>query len=312
MKSILFVFTFTFFFLNARMGFSEDHRTTPLPSRRPVAEKKNSVWNLWGIKERVFGAYEDTITWDVDIVFGKKATDNFAKAVLNFLHSSQGKRFIFKNKDTFLKNKLENTGSFEEAFWEEFEEWLKKKNYKDVLESQFVTAVNLLPLQPKLQLHLYYPQTPLRSAISRGVDSIQFLLADEMARTLPGGNLAPGILANGIRRAAQGGAILPSVQQSYNQSRNALTQRIINLIGVLTKKLVQEGIKKHGLDLKADVEVRAWESTAGFKKNPTFPIRSYFYAGNAKDAIIPYQVTEFLDSLDEYRFEDDVRNFGTR
>jgi hypothetical protein len=312
LKSILIVFTLIFFTANSFTAPSENHQGTPGVTRRPVTEQKDSIWNLWGIKERVWGAYDDTLTWDVDVVFGKKTTDHFAKAVLSFLKSPAGRRFVFRNKEMFLKNKLEETGNFEDAFWQAFDEWLKENYYKEGLQKNFAIAVNLLPSQPQLSIHLYYPQSTLRSAIMRGVDYIQFLLADEIARDLPGGNLAPGIIANGIRRASRGGAILASVQKSYNQSRNALTQRIIDLIGVLTKKLVQQGIAKEKLDLKADVTVSAWEQTENFKKNPTFPIRSYFYAANAKNAMVPYQVTQFLDSLDAYRFEEDLNRLGNR
>jgi hypothetical protein len=258
----------------------------------------------------VIDSYQDTISWEVELVFGKKAVDKLGKALLSFLVSPEGKRFIYQNKQTFLVNKLEETGDFEEAFWNSFESWLKDKNYKEALDTQIVGAINLLPLQPKLDIKAYYPQTPVRQTISRGVDHIQYLLAEDIARTMPGGGIAPGIIANGIRRASRGGAILPAVQKSYNQSRNALTERIVNLIGVVAKKLVQQGIEQRNIDIKASLTVTPWEKTEGFRKNPTFPIRSYYYAANAKKAIVPYQVTQFLDSIDEYDFQEEVKMFG--
>jgi hypothetical protein len=286
---------------------------TSHPSRRPRVfntEQNASVWDFWGLKQKVIDSYQDTISWEVELVFGKKAVDKLGKALLSFLVSPEGKRFIYQNKQTFLVNKLEETGDFEEAFWNSFESWLKDKNYKEALDTQIVGAINLLPLQPKLDIKAYYPQTPVRQTISRGVDHIQYLLAEDIARTMPGGGIAPGIIANGIRRASRGGAILPAVQKSYNQSRNALTERIVNLIGVVAKKLVQQGIEQRNIDIKASLTVTPWEKTEGFRKNPTFPIRSYYYAANAKKAIVPYQVTQFLDSIDEYDFQEEVKMFG--
>ena len=286
---------------------------TSHPSRRPRVfntEQNASVWDFWGLKQKVIDSYQDTISWEVELVFGKKAVDKLGKALLSFLVSPEGKRFIYQNKQTFLVNKLEETGDFEEAFWNSFESWLKDKNYKEALDTQIVGAINLLPLQPKLDIKAYYPQTPVRQTISRGVDHIQYLLAEDIARTMPGGGIAPGIIANGIRRASRGGAILPAVQKSYNQSRNALTERIVNLIGVVAKKLVQQGIEQRNIDIKASLTVTPREKTEGFRKNPTFPIRSYYYAANAKKAIVPYQVTQFLDSIDEYDFQEEVKMFG--
>jgi len=283
-------------------------------SRRPRVfdtEQNASVWDFWGLKQKVIDSYQDTISWEVELVFGKKAVDKLGKALLSFLFSPEGKRFIYQNKQTFLVNKLEETGDFEDAFWDSFESWLKEKNYKEALDTQIVGAINLLPLQPKLNIKAYYPQTPVRQTIIRGVDYIQYLLAEDIARTMPGGGIAPGIIANGIRRAARGGAILPVVQKSYNQSRNALTERIVNLIGVVAKKLVQQGVEQRNIDIKASLTVTPWEKTEGFRKNPTFPIRSYYYAANAKKAIVPYQVTQFLDSIDEYDFQEEVKKFGS-
>lgn len=282
--------------------------------RRPVVftpQQNASVWDFWGLKQKVIDSYQDTISWEVEVVFGKKAVDNLGKALLSFLFSSEGKRFIFQNKQGFLVNKLEETGAFEETFWKSFEEWIQEKGYKEALDTQIVGAINLLPLQPRLDVKAYYPQSPVRQAITRGVDHIQYLLADDIARTMPGGGIAPGLIANGIRRASRGGAILASVQKSYNQSRNALTERMVNLIGVVAKKLLQQGIDKRRLDIKASLTVASWESTDTFKKNPTFPIRSYFYAANAKKAIVPYQVTQFLDSIDQYDFQEEVKKIGS-
>lgn len=293
-------------------SFSEQgkHGSFERGVKRPTLnteENARSWWDLWGIKEKIIDSYQDTITWDVDLVFGKKATDNLGQALMKFFFSPEGSRFIYRNKTSFLGSKLEDTARFEEAFWKEFQSWLKNNGYKDFIDGKLVKAINLLPLQPKLKVTAYYPQTPVRSLITKGVDHIYYLLADDIARTMPGSGLAPGIVANALRRASRGGAILPAVQSSYYQYRNSLTERIVNLIGVLAKKLVHQGVDQSGLDMKVTLDVKPWEKTEGFKKNPTFPIRSYFYAANAKKAIVPYQVTEFLDSLDQYNFNEDVR-----
>ena len=79
---------------------------------------------------------------------------------------------------------------------------------------------------------------------------------------------------------------------------------------VVTQKLVHQGVEKSGLDIKVDLTVTPWEKTQGFKENPTFPIRSYFYAKNAPKAVVPYQVTKFLDSLDNYDFKPEVNRLG--
>lgn len=294
------------------VGFAEPprHLAPTAVTKRPVLEQSSysrTWWDLWGLKEKVIDSYQDTITWDVDLVFGKKATDNLARALLKFFFSPEGTRFIYKNKKSFLESKLEDTGRFEEAFWKDFEDWLEETGNKKFIDEQLVTAINLLPMQPKLNVTAYYPQTPMRGLITKGVDQIYYLLADDIARTMPGGGLAPGIIANALRRASRGGAVLPSVQTSYYQYRNSLTERIVNLVGVLAKRLVQQGVEQRNIDMKVELKVVPWEKTEGFKKNPTFPIRSYFYAANAKKAIVPYQVTEFLDSLDQYDFNDDVR-----
>lgn len=288
-------------------------QTKPL-RKRPIQidtqEHAAAWWDVWGIKDKVVDAYQDTITWDVDVVFGKKAVDNLGHALISFLFSPAGSHFIAQNKRSFLESQLEDTGNFEDSFWKAFEEWLHEQPNKELLQNQLVTAVNLLPLQPKLNLKAYYPQTPVRKIVVRGVDHIYYLLADDIAKTIPGGGLAPRIVANALRRASQGGAVLPAVQTSYYQYRNQLTQRIVNLIGVLAKRLVEDGVKKSKLDIDVNVTVQGWEKTDGFKKNPTFPIRSYFYAKNAKNAIVPYQVTQFLDSLDNYDFTEDIKRFG--
>ncbi|MFM8268919.1 MAG: hypothetical protein ACKN9V_01930 [Pseudomonadota bacterium] len=288
------------------LGFSEKqkHSVTTAVNKRPTQENKSTSRSWWDL---AIGSYQDTITWDVDLVFGKKATDNLAQALLKFFFSPEGTRFIYKNKKSFLESKLEDTGKFEDAFWTEFDDWLKKNGYKKIMDGHLVTAINLLPMQPKLNVTAYYPQTPVRKLITRGVDHIYYLLADDIARTMPGGGLAPKVIANALRRASRGGAILPAVQTSYTQYRNSLTERIINLVGVLAKRLVQQGVEQRNLDLKVDLKVVPWEKTDGFRKNPTFPIRSYFYAANAKKALVPYQVTEFLDSLDQYNFDDEVK-----
>ncbi|NDC24830.1 MAG: hypothetical protein EB078_07380 [Proteobacteria bacterium] len=289
---------------------SRAHSQSSLPhSHRPLLIDKTpsaSIWDWGGLKQRVWGAYEDTITWNVDLVFGKKSVDGLCKALLAFFYSPEGRRFVFENKRTFLVSQLEDTKAFEESFWKSFEAWISQNGYQDTFENNIVNAINLIPLKPTLTIHAYYPQTPLRQSIVRGVDHIQYLLADDIARTMPGGGLAPGIIANGIRRAARGEAILSAVQTSYNQSRNALTDRIVNLVGVVAKRLLEQGIKKHSLDVKATLTVTPWEKTEGFRKNPTFPIRSYYYAANEKKAIIPSQVTGFLDSVDEFDFQDIV------
>ena len=308
---------FIWFLVLSSAAFSEhaSHRTqTPNFRKRPIQLELQAQaaawWDVWGMKDKVVNAYQDTITWDVDVVFGKKAVDNLGHALIAFLFSPAGNRFIAQNKRSFLESQLEDTGNFEDSFWKAFEEWLQDHPNKELLQDHLVTAINVLPLKPQLNLKAYYPQTPVRKVVVRGVDHIYYLLADDIATTIPGGGLAPRIVANALRRASQGGAVLPAVQTSYYQYRNQLTQRIVNLIGVLAKRLVEDGVKKSKLDIEVNVTVQGWEKTEGFKKNPTFPIRSYFYAKNAKNAIIPYQVTQFLDSLDNYDFTEDIKRFG--
>ncbi|NBX77589.1 MAG: hypothetical protein EBQ92_13640 [Proteobacteria bacterium] len=312
LKLLFTIWVFLQALIAAPLAYSDQarHNHSSIIQKRPVEDPDRSTrpwWDFWGVREKVIDSYQDTITWEVDLVFGKKATDNLGHALLKFFFSPEGKKFVYQNKNSFLVNKLEDTDQFEKAFWEDFEAWLKKNEYQNFFDERLVKAVNLLPLQPKLHVTAYYPKTPIRKTITRGVDHIYYLLADDIARTMPGGGLAPGVIANALRRASRGGAILPAVQKSYYQYRNALTDRMVNLIGVLAKKLVRQGVEKSGLDMKVELDVVPWEKTAGFKANPTFPIRSYFYATNAKKAIVPYQVTEFLDSLDTYDFNEEVR-----
>ena len=286
-------------------GDFRSHRggTETVRPKEATSPQNSSWWDVWGLKRKLVESYQDTISWNVDLVFGKKATDSFGEAVLEFLFSKDGRKFIFENKRAFLVNQLEETNDFEEAFWKAFEHWIEEKGYKKALEDQWIPAINLLPLKPRIQINAYYPKTPVRKVVSRGVDHIQYLLANDIARNSTGGGLAPGIIANGIRRASRGQAILGAVQESYNRSRNQLTERIVNLIGVLAKKLVEEGVKNRNLDMDLSLSVKGWESRPEFKANPTFPIRSYFFAENEKNAIIPYQVTQFLDSLDQFDFK---------
>jgi len=294
------------------LAYSEQakHSNASPKNQRPVQIDDKSTrpwWDLWGLREKVIDSYQDTITWNVDLVFGKKAIDSLSSALLKFFFSPEGRKFIFRNKKSFLVNKLEDTEQFEKAFWQDFHAWLSTNSDPELLNERLVRAVNLLPMQPKLHVTAYYPQTPIRNTINRGVDHIYYLLADDIAKSIPGGALAPGMIANALRRASSGGAILPAVQTSYYQYRNSLTERMVTLIGVLAKKLVHQGVEKEGLDMKVTLEVVPWEQTAQFKSNPAFPIRSYFYAANARKAIVPYQVTEYLDSLDQIDFNKEVR-----
>ena len=307
-----FFLVFALLITSTQLAFAggERHGIASPARKRPTVdsqEQSRTWWDPWGLREKIVESYQDTITWDVDLVFGKKATDNLGHALLKFFFSPEGSKFIQKNKRSFLQNKLEDTEGFEKAFWQDFNAWLKSEQYREGFDERMISAINLLPLQPKLHVTAYYPQTPVRTLIRKGVDHIYYLLADDIAQTMPGSGLAPNVIANALRRASRGGAILPSVQKSYYQYRNSLTERMVNLIGVLAKRLVQQGVEQRQLDMKVSLEVVPWEKTPGFKANPTFPIRSYFYAANAKKAIVPYQVTEFLESLDQYDFNEEIR-----
>jgi len=277
------------------------------PPETSSTKSPDSIWNLWNIRKKAIDSYQDTISWSIDLTLGKKATDNLVKALIEFLKSSEGRKFVSQNRTRFLYGKLEDTKDFEENFWKAFDEWLEHSGYDKTFNEHFVTAVNLLPLKPRLNVEVFYPQTPIKTLLRKAIDQIQYQLADDIAKSLPIGNLAPRIAANAVRRASQGGAVLPSVQASYNQYRNQLTHRMLDLIDVLSQKLVEKAVKSRNLDMEVRFTITPWEKTKAFKENPTFPIRSSFYAANEKKAIIPYQVTRFLDDLDNYDFDEEVR-----
>jgi hypothetical protein len=215
--------------------------------------------------------------------------------------------FISSNRTRFLFGKLEDTEDFEASFWKAFDEWLSLSGYEKTFNEHFVTAVNLLPLKPKLDVEVFYPQTPIKGLLKKAIDQIQYQLADDIAKSLPIGNLAPRVAANAVRRASRGQAMLASVQTSYNQYRNQLTHRMLGLIDVLSQKLVEKAVKSRDLDMEVNFKITPWEKTKSYKDNPTFPIRSFYYAANEKKAIIPYEITGFLDDLDNYDFDDEVR-----
>lgn len=297
------------------VGFSQrgaEHQVnTGAATKRPQdsspPESPDSIWNLWNIKKKAIDSYRDTITWNVDLTLGKKATDNLVKALIEFLKSKEGRIFISSNRTRFLFGKLEDTKDFEESFWKAFDEWLSLSGYEKTFNEHFVTAVNLLPLKPKLDVEVFYPQTPIKGLLKKAIDQIQYQLADDIAKSLPIGNLAPRVAANAVRRASRGEAMLASIQLSYNQYRNQLTHRMLGLIDVLSQKIVEKAVKSRDLDMEVKFKITPWEKTKSFKDNPTFPIRSFYYAANEKKAIVPYEITGFLDDLDNYDFDEEVR-----